>query len=229
MASAPDAYAITRAVAGMEYRVRIAACSYSSELFLAEDKQDISASIRVSSSRIVKYLLMRSVWMCISRDRLKLSKVEGIKEDESIQLDLVYDVSKGWMEYVGSAHLAYADLFTLMHINTNIVEHIRVEDIRYSSFSGQYSLRDKKSLGYQFYTKTAPVTWHSFMMDEGEIEIRVGPDQIKQVRAQATCLGGKVACNGEVHPSSAQQAPTFTGHWSASHIELERVNQSKRA
>ena len=194
-----------------------------SELFLAEDKLDISAFIKGKqlSYREVPFNEI-SMDVRFSGDRLKLSKVEGIKEDESIQLDLVYDISKGWMEYVGSAHLAYADLFTLMHVNTNIVEHIRVEDIPYSSFSGQYSLRDKKSLGYQFYTKTAPVTWHTFMMDEGEIELRVDADQIKQVRAQATCFGGQVACNGEVYPSSAQQAPTFTGHWSASHLELEQ-------
>ena len=163
------------------------------ELFLAEDKQDISASIQ-GKQLSYREVLFNEISMDVrfSGDRLKLSKIEGINEDESIQLDLVYDVSKGVMEYVGSAHLDYADLFTLMHVNTNIVEHIRVEDIPYSSFSGQYSLRDKKSLGYQFYTKTAPVTWHSFMMDEGEIEIRVGADQIKQVRAQATCLGGQV-------------------------------------
>ena len=193
------------------------------KLFLAEDKQDISASIQGKqlSYREVPFNEI-SMNAHYSGDRLKLSKIEGTKEDQSIQLDLVYDLSKGWMEYVGSAYLAYADLFTLMHVNTNIVEHIRVEDIPYSSFSGQYSLRDKKSLGYQFYTKTASVTWHSFMMDEGEIELRVDADQIKQVRAQAACLGGQIVCNGEVHPSSAQKAPTFTGHWSASHLELEQ-------
>ena len=193
------------------------------ELFLAEDKQDMSASIKGKqlSYRGVPFNDI-SMDVHFSGDRLKLSKIEGIKEDESIQLDLVYDVSKGWMEYVGSAHLAYADLFTLVHVNTNIIEHIRAEDIPYSSFSGQYSLRDKNSLGYQFYTKTAPVTWHDFMMDEGEIEITVGADQIKQIRAQATFLGGQVVCNGDVHPFSAQHAPTFTGHWSASHIELEQ-------
>ena len=197
------------------------------DLFLAEDKQDISASIKgkqlsyrdVSFAEISMDLLFRD-------NQLRLSKIEGIRGDESIQLDLLYDFSKGWMEYVGSAHLAYADLFTLMHVNTDVLEYIQVKDTPYSSFSGRYSLRDELSLDYQFYTKTAAATWYTFMVDEGELDLRVGADQVKQVTAQARFLGGELVCNGEVHPSSLQQASTFTGHWSAANIELE---QSKRA
>ena len=72
-----------------------------------------------------------------------------------MQLDLVHDVSKGWMEYVGS-YLAYADLYAHAY-KYKYSRAYSSEDIPYSSFSGQYSLRDKKSLGYQFYAKATPV------------------------------------------------------------------------
>jgi hypothetical protein len=157
-----------------------------------------------------------------ANDQLSLGKIEGAREQEAIQLDLVYDFSEGWMEYIGTAHLAYKELFTLLNVSTNLFQDIRVKGSPDSSFSGKFSLRDQKTEAYQFNTKIAAATWYTFMLGEGEIEMEKKEDDSINIKAQAEFLDGRISCNGRVFDSTTFNAPIFTCDWSASNVAIKQ-------